>query len=159
MSNNQCPWTLQTDFISGTAMNHSKVSREIFHEPYHSRLQFPPGDLFKHAKKQQVENLPKRASDWESRLRNKPKRHANGQRWHGEEERGQKKERVKTLSNSTVTLKPRLLSFFDSSTSNSSPGRRLLTPGALPFKLSWVYSCEAQEQGIKLNYSKQGHAV
>lgn len=63
------------------------------------------------------------------------------------------------MSNSTVTLKPRLLSFFDSSTSNRSPGWRLLTPGALPFKLSWVYSCEAEEQGIKLNYNKQEHAV
>lgn len=66
---------------------------------------------------------------------------------------------MKTLSNSTVTLKPRLLSFFDSSTSNSSPGWRLLTPGALPFKLSRVYSCEAEEQGIKLNYNKREHAV
>lgn len=61
--------------------------------------------------------------------------------WRGKE-RGQNKKRVKTLPNSTVTLMPRLLSFLDSSTSNSSPGRRLLTPGALPFKLPMMCSCE-----------------
>lgn len=54
----------------------------------------------------------------------------------------QNKKRLKTLPNSTVTLMPRLLSFLDSSTSNRSPGRRLLTPGALPFKLSVTCSCK-----------------
>lgn len=56
--------------------------------------------------------------------------------------KGKNKERVKTLSNSTVTLKPRLLSFLDSATSNRSPGWRLLTPGALPLKLSMMISCK-----------------
>lgn len=50
--------------------------------------------------------------------------------------KGRNKERVKTFPNSTVTLMPRLLSILDSSTSNSSPGWRLLTAGPLPLNLS-----------------------
>ena len=62
---------------------------------------------------------------------------------------GKKTKRVKTLPNSTVTLMPRPLSCLDSSTSNRSPGRRLLTPGLLPLKCSALpyASCEHTEQG------------
>lgn len=60
----------------------------------------------------------------------------------GGKKRCKTKKRVKTLPNSTVTLKPRLLSFLDSSMSYSSPGWRLLTPEALPFKFSMMFSCK-----------------
>lgn len=48
----------------------------------------------------------------------------------------EKKKRAETFPNSTVTLMPRLLSILDSSTSNRSPGWRLLTSGLLAFKVS-----------------------
>ncbi len=49
--------------------------------------------------------------------------------------KGEKK-RAETFPNSTVTLMPRLLSILDSSTSNRSPGWRLLTSGLLALKVS-----------------------
>lgn len=150
-------------------MNHSKVSRKYFtsliipipnFQTLNDLFHFSRRRTLKHAKSSRWTVSPWVLPDWESRQRSKPNpttcKWTTVTWWGG---KGAKKERVKTLSNSTVTLKPRLLSIFDSSTSNSSPGQRLLTPGALPFKLSWVYSCEAEEQGIKLNYNKQGHAV
>lgn len=48
----------------------------------------------------------------------------------------EKKKRAETFPNSTVTLMPRLLSILDSSTSNRSPGWRLLTSGLLALKVS-----------------------
>lgn len=143
--------------------DYSNVQFQMHNDPFFFLKNFQKKRKIKHAKKKEEaggkfphKSFQTENQDWEA---NQTQQHANGWRRHGEEEKGAKKERVKTLSNSTVTLKPRLLSFLDSSTSNSSPGRRLLTPGALPFKLSWVYSCEAEEQGIKLNYNKQEHAV